>query len=119
MICPNLGIIRWTGNTSCFCAAEYGEGGVDIPQSSMEAQTFQKSVLDQFAYFKRLIQNCECTFDELEQIEKVNLESEAYQNARDWLIISSYTGQRVSDFLNFTKKMIRKEKKITLIEFCH
>ncbi|WP_264565856.1 tyrosine-type recombinase/integrase [Flavobacterium sp. N3904] len=43
-------------------------------------------------------------------------------NARDWLIISCYTGQRVSDFMNFDKSKIRietnsKGKKVSLIEF--
>jgi integrase len=38
-------------------------------------------------------------------------------NARDWLLISCETGQRVSDFLRFTKDMIRYENKKPLIEF--
>lgn len=38
-------------------------------------------------------------------------------NVRDWLIISCYTGQRVSDFLRFTKKMIRVENGKSLLEF--
>ena len=57
------------------------------------------------------------TFDELEQIEQTHFDSEALSNAKDWLIISCYTGQRVSDFLNFTKDMIRVEDKVKLIEF--
>jgi integrase len=59
-----------------------------------------------------LIQKCELTYDYLE-------------NARDWLIISCETGQRVSDFLNFNKEqicyksMLIKGKKVNLpfIEF--
>lgn len=31
-------------------------------------------------------------------------------NARDWLLISCYTGQRVSDFMRFKKEMIRYEQ---------
>jgi len=31
-------------------------------------------------------------------------------SARDWLLISCYTGQRVSDFMRFKKEMIRYEK---------
>jgi integrase len=49
------------------------------------------------------------TFDELEQIEKTTF-TESLNNAKDWLIISCYTGQRVSDFMRFTKDMIRYEK---------
>jgi integrase len=56
------------------------------------------------------------TFDELELLNKERL-SEHLENAKDWLIISCYTGQRVSDFLRFTKDMIRTEKDKKLIEF--
>jgi len=38
-------------------------------------------------------------------------------NARDWLLISCETGQRVSDFLRFKKDMIRHENDKPLIEF--
>lgn len=38
-------------------------------------------------------------------------------NARDWLLISCYTGQRVSDFMRFTKDMIRFEKGVPVLEF--
>jgi len=38
-------------------------------------------------------------------------------NARDWLLISCETGQRVSDFLRFTNDMIRFENNKPLIEF--
>lgn len=57
------------------------------------------------------------TIDELNKIEKTNIKSKALKNARDWLIISCYTGQRVSDFLNFNKSQLRIEKDVTLIEF--
>lgn len=38
-------------------------------------------------------------------------------NARDWLLISCETGQRVSDFMRFKKDMIRIEAGKPLIEF--
>ena len=38
-------------------------------------------------------------------------------NARDWLLISCYTGQRISDFMRFTKEMIRYEQDKPLLEF--
>ena len=49
----------------------------------------------------------------LEEIEKINLtffEERHLENSKDWLLISCYTGQRVSDFLRFSRKMIRFEK---------
>lgn len=57
------------------------------------------------------------SFTELEQIEKAFGLPEYLDNARDWLIISCYTGQRISDFMRFTKEMIRMEAGKTLIEF--
>jgi integrase len=61
--------------------------------------------------------------EEIELIANVKLEQEHLINARDWLVISCETGQRVSDFMKFTKSKIRNEvseksgKKIALIEF--
>jgi integrase len=49
------------------------------------------------------------TFDELEKIEKTNY-SDILENAKDWLIISCNTGQRISDFMRFKKEMIRYER---------
>ncbi len=65
------------------------------------------------------------TLDELEIISKRVLEQDYLSNARDWLIISCETGQRVSDFLNFSKDKIRYESSnkdgkkfmVPLIEF--
>jgi len=57
------------------------------------------------------------TIDEIETIENTEFKSEAIRNAKDWLIISCYCGQRVSDFLRFTKEMIRTEGELTLIDF--
>lgn len=61
------------------------------------------------------------SFDEIEKIIELNNLPEHLDNARDWLVISCYTGQRVSDFMNFNKTMIRTEiengKKVSMIEF--
>lgn len=57
------------------------------------------------------------TIEELEAIEKQTFENDYLDNARDWLIISCYTGQRVSDFLRFTKDMIRIEDGKSFLEF--
>lgn len=46
------------------------------------------------------------TFDELEKIKNSTQPHDYLDNARDWLIISCFTGQRVSDFLRFEKSMI-------------
>lgn len=44
------------------------------------------------------------TFDELDIIEEKTFEREALNNAKEWLIIGCYIGQRVSDLLNLTNK---------------
>jgi integrase len=52
------------------------------------------------------------TFIDLEKIEKIDIRrlNDNYTIAKDWLIISCYTGQRISDFMRFDKSMIRYEK---------
>lgn len=65
--------------------------------------------LDSLKIEKAKVDNIYLTFKELEKIEKTEL-NESLENARDWLIISCYLGQRVSDFMRFTSKMIRYEK---------
>jgi len=59
------------------------------------------------------------TFDELEKIENIDKSelTDSLENAKDWLIISCYTGQRVSDFMRFTDEQIRIEDGKHLIEF--
>ena len=62
------------------------------------------------------------TFEEIDSIIGLSELPEYLDNARDWLVISCYTGQRVSDFMNFDKSKIRVEKEkngseIKLIEF--
>ncbi|WP_294249505.1 phage integrase SAM-like domain-containing protein [uncultured Chryseobacterium sp.] len=46
------------------------------------------------------------TFDELDRIEHKEMPHDYLDNARDWLLISCYTGQRVSDYMRFNSSMI-------------
>lgn len=46
------------------------------------------------------------SFEELNLIRDAKMPSEKLDAARDWLLISCYTGQRVSDFLRMNKDMI-------------
>jgi hypothetical protein len=59
------------------------------------------------------------TFEELEMIEKIDKSklTDSLDNAKDWLIISCYSGQRISDFMKFTKEQIRTENGKKLLEF--
>lgn len=57
------------------------------------------------------------SFEELNKIKLTPLNKDYLEAARDWLIISCYTGQRVSDFMRFNKSMLRKDNGELLIEF--
>ena len=59
------------------------------------------------------------TPDDLIKIENISNDklTDSLNNAKDWLIISCYTGQRVSDFMKFTDEQIRIEDNKHLIEF--
>ena len=75
--------------------------------------------LDSLRLDRAKVEKIYLSFEELEKIEKIEKEklTESLENAKDWLIISCYTGQRVSDFLRFTKEMIRIENGKHLLEF--
>lgn len=57
------------------------------------------------------------TPEEIDLIQKADIKLDHLINARDWLVISCETGQRVSDFMRFTKEQIRYEGKVPLCEF--
>ena len=46
------------------------------------------------------------SLDELKIISEKKMPNNYLDNARDWLIVACFTGQRVSDYLRFTKEMI-------------
>ncbi len=61
-------------------------------------------------------------FDEIKKISELENLPDFLDNARDWLVISCYTGQRVSDFMMFDKTKTRSEieqgeRTVTYIEF--
>jgi integrase len=50
------------------------------------------------------------SFNDLDKIKNSEQPHDYLENSRDWLIIASYTGQRVSDYLDFTTKNIITDK---------
>jgi hypothetical protein len=50
------------------------------------------------------------TFEELDRIKSMPGLNERLDNVRDWLLISCYTAQRISDFKRFNKNMIRTDE---------
>jgi integrase len=75
--------------------------------------------LDSLRLDRAKVEKIYLTFDEIQKIENIKKGelTESLENAKDWLIISCYTGQRVSDFLRFTNDMIRIEDGQSFIEF--
>ena len=57
------------------------------------------------------------TLEELETIKAYSGLSESLDNVRDWLLISCFTAQRISDFSRFGKDMIIEVKGQKLISF--
>ena len=75
--------------------------------------------LDGLRIDKAKVEKIYLNFDELEKLENIEKKklTDSLTNSRDWLIISCYTGQRVSDFIRFSDSQIRIENGKSLIEF--
>ena len=56
------------------------------------------------------------TIQEVESIKKLKLEDKHLDNARDWLVLSFYLGQRYSDYIKLTKKNIHNDGTIRLTQ---
>lgn len=54
---------------------------------------------------------------ELRTLKNTKFNNETLDVARDWLLISCETGQRVSDFMRFRKNMISTVKGVSMISF--
>jgi integrase len=61
-------------------------------------------------------ENITLSFEEIKRISAVDIEDIKVDVARDWLVISCYTAQRVSDFLRFSKENIVKIKGEELLD---
>ncbi|MCT4589139.1 MAG: site-specific integrase [Carboxylicivirga sp.] len=56
------------------------------------------------------------TLDELEQIKNTKFKRDALDNARDWLLIGCFIGQRVSDLLGLTANNIVSKGGLLMLE---
>lgn len=65
--------------------------------------------------YKR-VKHIHLTFDELKVLEGLKIADKDLDTARDWLIISCYTAQRVSDFMRFDASSIFKSGKTKLLD---
>ena len=75
--------------------------------------------LDSLRLDKAKVEKIYLTFEELSRIEEINSDelTGSLDNAKDWLIISCYSGQRISDFMRFTENQIRIEEGKHFLEF--
>ncbi len=75
--------------------------------------------LDKLSFPRLRVDNIFLNLEEIAAIEKIEQSelTDSLDNAKDWLIISCYCGQRISDFMRFEKEMIRIENGKSLIEF--
>lgn len=92
-----------------------------IKQICTHAQTKDLFVPPDLVYFRYRAERdtpiIYLSFDEINKIIQLKDLPNYLDNARDWLIISCYTGQRVSDFMRFSPEMISgDEMKVLEIE---
>jgi len=73
--------------------------------------------LEMFKGYTDEVEKVFLTFDELDKIENAKFTREALENAKDWLIIGCYIGQRVSDLLELTKDNIINKNGLEIISF--
>ena len=83
--------------------------------------------LDALTIKPKEVKNIHLTFEELDKINTTEFKSvktkiATYTNkelvdAKDWLIISAYSGQRISDFMMFTNDMITVKDNRKFLEF--
>jgi integrase len=77
------------------------------------------SQLDALRIDRQKVDKIYLTLEDLTKIENIskNQLTDSLENAKDWLIISCYSGQRISDFMRFSKEQIRVEDGKQLLEF--
>lgn len=75
--------------------------------------------LDSLRVERQKVDKIYLTVDDLIKIESFDKDklTKSLDNAKDWLVISCYTGQRISDFMRFTDEQIRVENGNSLLEF--
>lgn len=83
--------------------------------------------LDALTIKPKEVKNIHLTFEELDKINNTEFKSVKTKtanyttnelvDAKDWLIISAYSGQRISDFMRFTNDMIKVKDNRKFLEF--
>lgn len=75
--------------------------------------------LDKLSFKEEKVEKNYLSFEEIKIIESIEDDklTDSLKNARDWLIISCFTGQRISDFMKFTQKEITLDDGDFYIDF--
>src|SRR5690554_247362 len=86
----------------------------DIRSVCKEAQLYNIEISNDLHLLKTKLKNTPAfkiflSIDELEKIQALENLPDYLDRVRDWLIISCYTGQQISDFKRFNTEMIRKQ----------
>jgi integrase len=85
----------------------------------LDAQKNGQEISSQMRDFKGYslkVEKIILSFEELEILRLTKFENRTLESAKDWLIIGCFTGQRVSDLLRMTQKMIHSTKGFDLIQ---
>lgn len=72
--------------------------------------------LNRIKGYSNKVEKIYLTFDEIEKIKNTTFKRDALTNAKDWLIIGCYIGQRVSDLLTLTRNNIATRNGVEMIE---
>lgn len=101
-----LKIKKYAVNTASKHIANIKTVSVEAENKGIHVNSYAKQITivsenDDDRYIQTL------SFDELDEIRKADITSEAYQNARKWLLIGCEIGQRGGDLLDITKENIR------------
>lgn len=86
------------------------EKGFEVNQKALDWKYRKKVSTKEY-------KNIYLNFDEINIIKNLEIDDKELDTARDWLIISCFTGQRVSDFLRFTKENITSKDDDLFLEF--
>jgi len=104
---------------------QYSENSINKALSTIktvcnDAVAREINVNNQFRSFKITnlrTENIYLNFSEISDIIKLKDLPSFLDNAKDWLVISCFTGQRISDFMNFSSDNLRYHKDQVFLDF--
>jgi hypothetical protein len=103
----------YSKNTISRCVKYIKTMGIHARNNRVETHYQLDSIKVKFEEIEKIF----LTPHEIDTLQQHVFEHDYLNNARDWLIISCETGQRISDFLRFTNDHIRYEGDFPLLEF--